>query len=149
MNVLGYTTGVEANDAPFKTSFPYLATPWAGNHICDCDENDPATSSRKAKIGNAAVFQGLAVAPPEMMATTSPNPFVGRNNLRYHLDEAAQVNIALFDAEGRQIKVLVNKQLKPGTYNQSWNGDDLIKGIYFIKVTKNGVVKQNLKVVKG
>jgi hypothetical protein len=30
LNVLGYTTAVEKNDAPFKTTFPYVATPWNG-----------------------------------------------------------------------------------------------------------------------
>jgi hypothetical protein len=30
VNVLNYSTGVEQNDAPFKTSFPYVASPWAG-----------------------------------------------------------------------------------------------------------------------
>ncbi len=30
INELTYTTGVESNDAPFKTSFPFVATPWSG-----------------------------------------------------------------------------------------------------------------------
>jgi hypothetical protein len=30
LKVLGYTTGLEKNDAPFKNSFPYVATPWSG-----------------------------------------------------------------------------------------------------------------------
>jgi hypothetical protein len=30
LNVLGYTTAVEKNDAPFKATFPYVATPWNG-----------------------------------------------------------------------------------------------------------------------
>jgi hypothetical protein len=30
LNVLGYTTAVEKNDAPFKTTFPYVASPWNG-----------------------------------------------------------------------------------------------------------------------
>ncbi len=29
-NVLQYSTGVEANDAPFQSSFPYVAAPWRG-----------------------------------------------------------------------------------------------------------------------
>ncbi len=29
-NVLNYSTGVEQNDATFKTQFPYLASPWVG-----------------------------------------------------------------------------------------------------------------------
>lgn len=30
VNVLSYTTGVNTNDRPFKSQFPYLATPWSG-----------------------------------------------------------------------------------------------------------------------
>ena len=30
VNVLTYDTGVSKNDRPFKTAFPYLATPWSG-----------------------------------------------------------------------------------------------------------------------
>lgn len=33
LEVLSYSTGVESNDAPFKTSFPYLASPWRGTDI--------------------------------------------------------------------------------------------------------------------
>ena len=31
LNVLTYRTGVDKNDKPFKTAFPYVATPWAGS----------------------------------------------------------------------------------------------------------------------
>ncbi len=30
LDVLTYSTGVEANDKPFKSEFPYVATPWSG-----------------------------------------------------------------------------------------------------------------------
>lgn len=33
VNVLQYSTGVEANDAPFSSSFPYLALPWRGTAV--------------------------------------------------------------------------------------------------------------------
>jgi Domain of unknown function (DUF4331) len=35
LDVLGYTTGVESNDAAFTNSFPYVARPWSGyaNHV--------------------------------------------------------------------------------------------------------------------
>ena len=32
-NVLGYTTGVEANDTTFKAAFPYVQTPWSGYEL--------------------------------------------------------------------------------------------------------------------
>lgn len=33
VGVLSYTTGVESNDKPFKSSFPYVATPWSGTEV--------------------------------------------------------------------------------------------------------------------
>ena len=33
LNVLQYSTGVEQNDALFKTSFPYVAEPWRGTEV--------------------------------------------------------------------------------------------------------------------
>jgi hypothetical protein len=148
LNVLGYTTGVEQNDAPFKKSFPYVATPWAGTHICDCD--GPGGEPAIAAMGtNRGPIQELKVTAPELIASTTPNPIVNTGSVRYHLDADAQVNIALYDAQGNQVKVLVNKTLKAGTYNQTWNAEGLAKGMYFIKVTKDGQLKQSLRVVKG
>ncbi|MEM7656268.1 MAG: DUF4331 domain-containing protein [Bacteroidota bacterium] len=33
VNVLQYSTGVEANDKPFQTTFPYVAEPWRGTEV--------------------------------------------------------------------------------------------------------------------
>ena len=91
----------------------------------------------------------LDMSAPELIATVSPNPFVDNSIIRYHLDEAAQVTISVYNAEGKVMKVLVNKRLNAGTYTQSWNGSDLTKGTYLIQVSKNGAVKQSIRAVKG
>ena len=33
LNNLQYSTGVETNDAPFKATFPYVASPWRGTDV--------------------------------------------------------------------------------------------------------------------
>jgi len=33
LNVLTYSTGVEKNDKPFKSTFPYVASPWRGTDV--------------------------------------------------------------------------------------------------------------------
>ncbi|MBK8506504.1 MAG: DUF4331 domain-containing protein [Saprospiraceae bacterium] len=33
LSVLSYTTGVESNDKAFKSTFPYVATPWSGTEV--------------------------------------------------------------------------------------------------------------------
>ncbi|MEO6547481.1 MAG: DUF4331 family protein [Ferruginibacter sp.] len=147
LNVYGYSTGIDANDVPFKTSFPYVQAPFAGNYICPC--NTTPQRAKSAMGSNIANMGGLGLAAPRMIATTSPNPFVSSSTVHYRLEEASQVNISVYDMKGTQVKVLVNKLMKPGTYDQNWNGNELTKGVYFIKVSKDGEVIQTLKIVKG
>ena len=97
----------------------------------------------------ARIYQGLSIAAPEVIATIAPNPMIDNGTIHYRVDEEAMITISVVDVKGSQVKVLVNKRLQPGTYTQTWNGGGLVKGVYFLKVTKNGEVKQNLRVVKG
>ena len=149
LNVLSYKTGVEKNDTTLKMHFPYVQTPWAGTHICDCGNVAPGRYGNVNMDNNRTVYQGLAIAAPEVIATTSPNPIVGSSTIKYRLDVAAKVNIEVYNQEGKMVKVLVDKNLQPGTYTEIWNGNGLVKGVYFIQISKNGIAKQNLKVVKG
>jgi len=148
-NVLSYKTGVEKNDTTLKMHFPYVQTPWAGTHICNCDNVMPGRYGNVNMGSNRTVYQGLAIASPEVIATTSPNPIVGSSTIKYRLDVAAKVNIEVYNQEGKMVKVLVDKNLQPGTYTETWNGNGLVKGIYFIQISKDGIAKQNLKIVKG
>ena len=148
-NVLSYKTGIEKNDTTLKMHFPYVQTPWAGTHICNCDNVTPGRYGNVNMDNNRTVYQGLAIASPEVIATTSPNPIVGSSTIKYRLDVAAKVNIEVYNQEGKMVKVLVDKNLQPGTYTETWNGNGLVKGIYFIQISKDGIAKQNLKIVKG
>ena len=55
VNVLTYNTGVNANDAPFKPEFPYVASPWAGTHVCDCGSG--LTTTNKNVKGSTQEIQ--------------------------------------------------------------------------------------------
>ena len=80
---------------------------------------------------------------------TSPNPFVENTNIQYQLKTPAQVTISVYDVQGNEIKVLVNRRQDAGSYTENFNGKDLAAGVYFIKVSKDGAVKQTLKIVKN
>ncbi|MDN3657104.1 DUF4331 family protein [Ferruginibacter paludis] len=147
LKVLTYTTGIEANDVAFKTSFPYVQAPFAGNYICPCNTpNNARTSNTMRSTINSG---GLSLAAPEVFARVSPNPFVDNGTITYRLDNSANISISLVNEQGQQVKMLVNKNLTPGTYTEKWNGKDLTRGVYFIKVVKDGEVKQTIKVMKG
>ncbi len=149
LNVLTYSTGIDANDVAFKTAFPYVQAPFAGNYICPCNTADKISTPKLSYRSSVNTKGSLSMTAPEVIATVSPNPFVDNSSIMYRLDAPAAVGISLFNADGRELKVLVNKNLKAGTYIEKWNGNNLNKGAYFIRVTKDGEVKQTIKVVKG
>ena len=155
--VLNYKTGVQANDTAFKTTFPFEQTPWAGTHNCDCT---PPPSSSTGQNNRSLVFNnntpvelnkgfGTLLNVPELVMRTSPNPFINNTTIQYQLNTAAQVTLAVFDAKGNQVKVLVNQRQEAGSYSQQLDSRGLGAGVYFIKIIKDGTVKQTLRVVKG
>jgi hypothetical protein len=148
VNVLTYSTGVDANDVPFKTAFPYVQAPFAGNYICPCNSPNAARRNNPA-IRNSVNTGGLALTAPEVFAKVSPNPFADNSIITYHLDAPAAISISMVNAEGQQVKQLVSKKLKAGTYTEKIGSSELTNGVYFIKIAKDGEVKQTIKVVKG
>ena len=40
----------------------------------------------------------------------------------------------IYDALGREVTELVNKELKPGNYEAIWNAGDYPSGLYFYKL---------------
>ncbi len=147
LGVVNYNTGVNANDTSFKTSFPFVQTPWSGTHNCSC--TTPASAMRKTINSNSPVStQQLGFASPGIEIATSPNPMGNSNTLRYHIAVPSNVTIMLYDASGKPLKVLVNKRVEAGTYNLQWNTNGLAKGTYLISASRDGGAKQSLKIIK-
>jgi len=145
IDVLTYNTGVNANDAPFKLMFPHVASPWAGTHICDCSITNIAPST---SIRSMNTTKELGISSPDMILSSSPNPSSGSNTIRYRITQASHVQIAVYDASGKVVNVLVNKKQDAGTYTVDWNMNALSKGSYFVAANKNGVLAQSVKLIK-
>lgn len=152
LDVLTYNAGVTSNDAPIKTSFPYVASPWPGTHNCDCNDGTGRTTNTDKPIGvipNAKAPQPeLSMSSPEMNLAAYPNPSEGRATVKYSVDAPAQVKLVVFDLQGKLIKTLVDKKQQPGVYTVEWDNSNLVNGTYIITALKNGAAKQVVKVVK-
>jgi hypothetical protein len=153
VNVLTYNTGVNANDAPFKSEFPYVASPWSGTHVCDCNSS-PMTTTRDVKGSTQEVqqnkgFNELGMSSPEMNLRSFPNPVKNITSVKYSVDAPSQVKIVAFDMQGKPIKVLVDKKHEQGTFETNFDLSNLAQGTYLIAAIKNGQVKQTIKVVKN
>jgi FlgD Ig-like domain len=90
------------------------------------------TGVREAQWSSGQVLKTRLYAP-------QPNPSRAAA-LRYTLAVAGNVSLSVHDLTGRQVRVLVNSQQKPGRYTVKWNGCDhlgrsLANGVYFVRMT--------------
>ena len=60
-----------------------------------------------------------------------PNPFNPVTNIQFEIPKQSLVKLAVYDLLGREVKSLVNQELKAGNYNVNLSGSDLTSGIYF------------------
>jgi len=64
-----------------------------------------------------------------------PNPFNPATKLKFQVPYSENVRIAIYDALGKEVEVLVNKQLTPGTYETDWDASKFSSGIYYYRMT--------------
>jgi len=83
-----------------------------------------------------------------------PNPFNPETTIRFAVNQAQKINLNIFDAQGRLIKRLVNRELQPGEYSVKWNGTDSNKrrvasGIYFYQLSgDNHIIVKKMQFLK-
>lgn len=67
-----------------------------------------------------------------------PNPFNPLTKIRIEIAKFSDVRLAVYDALGREVTVLVNDRLEPGTYEIEWNalsgGSDHTSGVYYYRL---------------
>lgn len=68
-----------------------------------------------------------------------PNPFNPSTKINFSVPKSAFVKISVFDILGREISVLVNKQLTSGVYSTEWNAASFPSGVYFYTLNADGV----------
>jgi hypothetical protein len=148
VNVLTYSTGVEANDAPFQMAFPYEQIPWSGTSACTGGTVSNTRSSQQVSREMPAM-QKMSMAAPEIFMKASPNPFDDQSRITYHVESKSRIQVIVYDATGRKVDVLTDKIQEPGTYTIEWNSGRNPAGTYYISAFKNGVMKQTVSVVKA
>ncbi len=63
-----------------------------------------------------------------------PNPFNRNTIIQYSVPQSGWVKLTLFDINGRQVKVLVQRMQEKGTHSIELNGSGLSRGTYYYKM---------------
>jgi Secretion system C-terminal sorting domain/Beta-propeller repeat len=67
-----------------------------------------------------------------------PNPFNPVTKITFDLMQASKVRLTIYDILGREVKLLINEQLRAGTYEVSFVPENLATGIYFYELYSEG-----------
>ncbi len=73
-------------------------------------------------------------ASPDYIIFNRPNPFNPSTTFEYRIPVDEHVKLSVFDALGREVKVLVNELKNAGTHALVFDAKDLPSGIYFYRL---------------
>jgi len=78
-----------------------------------------------------------------------PNPFNPVTKLDLALNVEGHVNMSVFNIRGQVVEVLVDRNMKAGYHNITWNADGISSGMYFVRVeTGANTAMQKLMLLK-
>ncbi|MBL4668488.1 MAG: DUF4331 family protein [Flavobacteriales bacterium] len=145
LSVLGYSTGVEANDTAFRTSFPYVQVPWKGNSNC---------LGKEISYTQPAILQGSSVGINEygkqfFEASAYPNPMISSTTVTFILEESSIVDIQLMSLEGKLLSsTAAQSYSSKGEYKIELDTRNLSSGLFIAKVSVNNSAGKNVRLIK-
>ncbi len=140
LDVYTFTTGVEANDTAFKTTFPFVQSPWNGFSDCKCNEPGAMLRSSINPMNN-----GLNLSPTEAMMQVYPNPTSDKTNFKIHISEDSEVSLIIFDNTGRIVSKPLTGKRDAGAFELGVDVSDYPAGIYYSALTVNNKAIQTIR----
>ncbi|MEO0157727.1 MAG: S8 family serine peptidase [candidate division WOR-3 bacterium] len=88
------------------------------------------------------VLAGIASVPvyekgplPRMLTLKSPGILRDRGTISFGLPRESDIKLSIYDASGRQLRVLAEGKMEAGTYAVDLRAGELGQGVYFIRLT--------------
>ncbi|MGB5530830.1 MAG: T9SS type A sorting domain-containing protein, partial [Ignavibacteriaceae bacterium] len=66
-----------------------------------------------------------------------PNPFNPSTKIRFSIPERSNVKLFLHDMLGREVAVLFNEEMNPGSKELELDGSGLASGVYLVRMVTN------------
>jgi hypothetical protein len=120
------------------TGYTHASAHPIGYKIVAVDVHGNASPARwTAPSGTTGVDDALPVA--FAFAPVSPNPVRGPAEIRFTLPARAAVRLAVFDPQGRRVRMLADSALPAGEHALRWDGRDeagerAAPGLYFVRL---------------
>jgi hypothetical protein len=70
-----------------------------------------------------------------------PNPFNPMTNIKFSVAKDGFVSLKVFNALGKEVKTLVNKNLVAGQYDVTFDGSELTSGVYIYQLNADNRIE--------
>jgi hypothetical protein len=94
-----------------------------------------------------SVALGKTIPSSFALKQNYPNPFNPTTTITYELSSRGSVSLKIYDALGREVATLVNKEQTAGTYAVPFNAIHLTSGVYFYRLKVSGMYTETKKLV--
>jgi hypothetical protein len=83
-------------------------------------------------------FDNVPTPDAYQLSQNYPNPFNPNTTINFMIPKAGNVKVTIYDALGKEIEVLVNKDYAAGKHSISWNAARYSSGVYFYRMETSG-----------
>lgn len=133
---IGLATEIDSVVIRWPLGYKQLLTDVAINQYHEIKEPDQTVVQTRDDELHPSTFQ---------LDQNYPNPFNPSTNLSYHIPRATNVQLNIYDVNGRKVKTLVNSPQQVGHYKVIWNGNDdannrLASGVYMYQLKAGNVM---------
>jgi len=88
-----------------------------------------------------SVEDGSSLPDNYTLSQNYPNPFNPSTTISFSLAQAGKVKLTLFDALGRQVQEIANKEFSSGNHSINFNAANLTSGVYFYRIEAGSFVQ--------
>ncbi len=120
-------TGVNQN-----TSYTYVVTALSRNNV----ESAP---SNVFNVPSATGIESREIPEGYSLSQNFPNPFNPSTVISFQLPVDGDVNLAVYDALGREVAVLVDEPMSAGAHSVTFDAGQLASGVYIYVLTSGEV----------
>jgi hypothetical protein len=106
--------------------------------------------------GGLAVYRegGVIIPPVEVKEKSNeiptnfalyqnyPNPFNPSTTIEFDIPERTNVKLVVYDILGREVEILIDKELEPGKYKINFTATNLPTGVYFYRLQAGNFIEQ-------
>ena len=83
------------------------------------------------------------------MESVYPNPFNPSTTISFYAESESNVNLAIYDLNGRLVETLVNHSISEGSHSIQWDASEQSSGIYIVQLRfDNSVHSSKIMLVK-